>query len=150
MSKKKKSRKPKRPLPIDIEVIANRSVGEIIRSVKGQLELISTIFENADHGPGEVDTDVVSPDLILSIPRVCRLAARDLDYVELYLGEDAASFHKNQVEELALQTPGGASRALPPSAPVPIAARDCARMATAPHWRRIHRVSIINRIDMFL
>ena len=38
-----------------------------------------------------------------------RLAARDLDYMELYLGEDAAAFHRNQIEELALTAPGGGS-----------------------------------------
>ncbi len=41
-------------------------------------------------------------------------AAQDLALMETYLGPDAASFHQNQIEELALRTPGGAEGARVP------------------------------------
>ena len=56
---------------------------------------------------GEV-TDIFGPDLLKSLPQLCRFAAQDLDLVEVYLSPDVVDFHKNQLDEMAIETPGGA------------------------------------------
>lgn len=45
--------------------------------------------------------------LIKSLPMMCCFAAQDLDLMEIYLSKDAADFHRHQVSELAIETPGG-------------------------------------------
>ena len=47
--------------------------------------------------------------LSLSLNKMCLFAARDIDQLELYLSDDGPDWHRNQIEELTLQLPEGAS-----------------------------------------
>ncbi len=96
------------PAPLMVEVAGSRTVEDILTRVKGLLELVEIACDSARNDYGEV-TDVFGPDLLKSLPQLCRFAAQDLDLVELYLGDDAASFHQNQLEEMAIESPRGAS-----------------------------------------
>ena len=102
-------RKSTSPPPLQIEVAGSRNVRGILIRTKGLLELIEIACNAArgDEPDGEGVADVFGPDLLKSLPQLCRFAACDLDLVELYLGADAASFHQNQLDEMAIETPGG-------------------------------------------
>ena len=52
---------------------------------------------------------VFSPNLVTSLAMMCYFAAQDLDAMETYLSKDAADFHRWQVQNMGLETPGGAS-----------------------------------------
>ena len=96
--------KKKEPTPpLLVQVAGSNTVLGILTRTKGLLELIEIACESASDDYGEV-TDVFGPDLLKSLPQLCRFAACDLDLVELY---DAVDFHKNQLEEMAMQTPVG-------------------------------------------
>ena len=101
------TRKPTEPTTLDIEVAGSRPVSEILTRTKGLLELIEIACESARSDHGEV-TDIFGPDLLKSLPQLCRFAAQDLDLVEVYLSPDVVDFHKNQLDEMAIETPGGA------------------------------------------
>ena len=103
MTKRKSTLTP----PLLVQVAGSRSVEEILTRTKGLLELIELACNAARGDDGEV-TEVFGPDLLKSLPLLCCMAAQDLDLVELYLGDDAASFHQNQLDEMAIETPGGA------------------------------------------
>ena len=94
--------------PLCVQVAGSRTVMDILTRTKGLLELIEVACDSASGDYGEV-TDVFGPDLLKSLPQLCRFAACDLDLVELYLSHDAVDFHKNQLSEMAIDGPGGVS-----------------------------------------
>ena len=101
--------KKKEPTPpMLIEVVGSRTVEDILTRTKGLLKLIEVACESASRDDGEEVKAVFGPDLLKSLPQLCRFAACDLDLVEMYLSPDAVDFHKNQLKEMAIETPGGA------------------------------------------
>ena len=102
------------PAPLTIEVVNTRAIEDILTRTKGFLELIETVCNAATKNDAEEIGEVFSPCLVASLAMMCCFAAQDLALMETYLGPDAASFHQNQIEELALRTPGGAEGARVP------------------------------------
>ena len=95
--------KKKEPTPqMMIEVAMFRSVEDILTHTKGLLKLIEVACNAASRDDGEEVTAVFGPDLLKSLPMLCCMATQDLGLVELYLGADASSFHRNQIEEMAM------------------------------------------------
>ena len=93
--------------PLLVQVAGSNTVLGILTRTKGLLELIEVACESASDDYGEV-TDVFGPDLLRSLPQLCRFAASDLDLVEMYLSHDAVDFHKNQLSEMEIDGPGAA------------------------------------------
>ena len=91
--------------PLLIDVVTSQTIEDILTKTRGLLELIETVCNAA--AKEEDKEESFSPDLLKSLPMLCMFAARDLMCVETYLGNDGADFYRNQLEELALQTPGG-------------------------------------------
>ena len=58
-------------------------------------------------------TEIFGPQMLKSLSHLCRFTAHDLDLVEIYLSDDAADFHQNQVAELAIHSPAQPMTATP-------------------------------------
>ena len=114
MPKKTPRKKPPKkspppfPQPLCIEVAGSRPVHEILTRTKGLLGLIRVTCEAAAGDDFEA-TQVFGPDLLESLQHLCLFAAQDLYLVEMYLSHDVVDCHKNQLAEMAIDGPGGAS-----------------------------------------